>query len=242
MSRSDPSLLPLIAVAGQATFEGCIAVLNVPRETLLSMLPSAVDLPTGDFADCPCLLVFGEQSDGTAFFGGLRLPWGVRYHELMVAIPFVRWAGSRDVFLFILGMACDASWAVWNGNTYYGFRKRLASMSWEGGCFYATDEGHQPGLQAILRPRASASTGQFAWIQAAAALPVLGHRDDGSFVRSRFEWDFREAAVEAAALSLVVENHFLELPVGRYAVRNDDAYWVRRMRWRLSWPTTANSL
>jgi hypothetical protein len=242
MSRSEPPPLPLIAVAGQATFEGCIAVLNVPRETLLVMLPSAVDLPKGDSSHCPCLLVFGEQSDGIAFFGGLQLPWGVRYHELMVAIPFVRWGESGGVFLFILGMACDASWAVWNGNIYYGFRKRLASMSWEGGCFYATDEGRQPGFQATLRPRASASSGQFTWIQSAAALPVLGHRDDGSFVLSRFDWDFREAAVEAAALSLSVEKRFPELPLGRRAVRNDDAYWVRRMRWRLSWPTTANSL
>lgn len=234
-----PTRLQPTAIAGQATFAGCLAVINVARQVLLPMLPPSVTLPQGDSREYPCLLVFGEQGDGITFFGGLSVPWGVRYHELMVAIPFVRWEGAAGEHLFVAGMTCDFWPAVWNGNLHYGFSKRLARMSWDGERFSVTDESHQPSFYAALQPRASATAGQFEWIQSAVALPVLGLRRDGVFVRSRFDWDFREADVEAAALRLTLGQNFRELPLGEHTACHDDAFQVRRMRWRLSWPTTA---
>ena len=121
-------------------------------------------------------------------------------------------------------MICDFWPAVWNGNFYYGFKKRLAQMSWSGERFSVADEGHRATFHAVLRPGAEPPGRSLDRIRAAAALSVLGHRDDGSFVRSRFDWDFREAAVESASLALTVGQHFRELPLGAHSSRNDDAY------------------
>jgi hypothetical protein len=240
--RRDPSRLPSPAIAGQATFAGCLAVIDIAREALLPMLPPSVRLPESESPKYPCLLVFGEQRNGTTFFGGMAVPWGLRYHELMVAVPFVRWDAVPGEHLFVSGMTCDFWPAVWNGNFYYGFRKRLAQMSWDGDRFSAAGEGRHPGFRATARGRGQATDDALDWIRSAAALPVLGHRDDGVFVQSRFDWDFREAEVDPVTLAFTLGRHFRELPPGEStACRQDDAYRVRRMQWRLSWPTVAPS-
>jgi hypothetical protein len=88
----------------------------------------------------------------------------------------------------------------------------------------------------VLRPGSAASRGGLAWIEQAAALPVLGHHGGNRFVRSRFEWDFREASAEPAVLDLSVGPGFTPLPLRAAATCPDGVYAVRNMRWRLSWP------
>ena len=110
-----------------------------------------VALPPGNSATHPCLLAFGEQSGGTTFFGGFGLPWGIRYHELMVAVPFVGWQGAAGEHLFVSGMACDFWPAVWNGNFYYGFKKRFARMGWSGDHFAVEEDGRRAGFDAVVR-------------------------------------------------------------------------------------------
>ena len=234
MNGTESVGLPLVAVAGQATFDGCLAVVRVPDEIVRSMLPSGVELPSPDLAGQPCLLAFGEQSEGTAFLGGFPVPWGARYRELMVAIPFAHWAGRSC--LFIAGMTCDAWWAVWNGNLYYGFQKRLASMSWDGRQFLSGNDGDQPVFRATCYPSISDPGIQFEWMKSAAALPVLGRRADGTFVRSKFDWDFANAEVEPTRVELALGHGSRALPIESGVTRHDDAYRVRGMRWRLSWP------
>jgi hypothetical protein len=241
-TRREQTRLAPTATAGQATFAGCISTIAVARQVLVSKLPPSVALPQGDSTTYPCLLVFGEQMEGTTFFGGLSVPWGIRYHELMVAIPFVRWAGAAGEHLFVAGTTCDFWPAVWNGNFYYGFQKRLAKMSWSGERFSVTDENHRLDFLAELRPRGGAQGRALDGIRAAAALSVLGHRDDGVFVRSRFDWDFRAAAVEATSLSLTLGQHFSEIPFGACSACHDDAYRIRGMRWRLSWPNSVTTV
>jgi len=237
---SHTASIPPAAIASQATFAGGLAIIHVARRSLVPHLPPSVALPRDDSPAYPCVLAFGTQSDGTTFFGGLAMPLGIRYHELMVAVPFVLWNGAAGEYLFITGMICDLGPAVWIGNVYYGFRKRFARMSGGGERFTVDEESHQPGFQAVLRPPGKTAGSTLNRIRAAVALPVLGCRSDGMFVQSRFDWDFREAAVEAASLSLTVGEHFRELPLGAHSACHD-AYRVDRMRWRLSWPTAAPS-
>jgi hypothetical protein len=230
---------PLTSIAGQAKFAGCLAIVHIARQTLQSILPASVALAPGDSPAYPCLLVFGEQSDGTTFFGGLPVPWGIRYHEFMVAIPGVSWHGASGEHLFVSGMICDFPPAVWNGNFYYGFRKRLARMSWNGKRFVVVDDTHRTGFEATLLPRSASLGPALDQIRAAAALSVIGQRHDGVFARSRFEWEFREAAIEPVSLRFALGQRFRELPLGAQTGCSDDAYRVQGMRWRLSWPTTA---
>jgi hypothetical protein len=152
----------------------------------------------------------------------------------MVAIPFAHWAGQNC--LFIAGMTCDAWWAVWNGNMYYGFQKRLASISWDGSQFLSGHDGDQPAFRAVCEPSVSAPRIPFEWIRSAAALPVLGQRADGTFVRSKFEWDFASAGVEPTHVALTIGQGYRDLPIASAVTWHDDAYRVHGMRWRLSWP------
>jgi hypothetical protein len=225
-------------IAGQATFSGCLAVVPVEQPTLQSWLPPSISLPQCGDAACPCLLAFGEQAHGATFFGGFTVPWGVRYHEFMVAIPFARSERVSGEFLFVLGMVCDFWPAVWSGNSYYGFSKRFAPMSWDGARFLVKDDRGEVDFCGAVDAANQTSEVALDWIRAAAALPVLGARRDGAFVRSRFEWDFRDATVEPTALHLTVSEGFDELPLGRKLAHNG-AYRVEGMKWRLGWPASA---
>jgi len=234
-TRAEYAPLAPTMIAGEAMFSGCLCTIDLARSIVASYLPDAVALPPESSATHPCLLAFGEQSAGTTFFGGFSVPWGIRYHELMVAIPSVSWAGAAGLHLFVTGMACDFWPAVWNGNVYYGFKKRFARMGWSGDRFAVAGEaGHRP-FDAVLHPRPDVPPAIHR-IRAAAALPVLGYRMDGVFVRSRFDWDFRGAVVEGASLEIPQGQHLPELPPTAHPVSNVDACRVRGMIWRLGWP------
>jgi hypothetical protein len=234
-----PDSLPLTALAGQATFSGCLAVLDLPSALLLARLPPGMALPAAGHASSACLLAFGEQSHSTGYIGGWPLPWGVQYHELMLAVPVASERSPGGRCLFVLGMACDASWAVWNGNLHYGFNKRLASMSWDGTRFLVSDGGNRPGFDATFSSRQE-DEHDLEWIRAAAELPVIGMRDDGRAIECRFDWSFTDAVTIAGRLALSVSPCFAELPLSGSEVTCDRAHLVEGMRWRLSWPLPAN--
>jgi hypothetical protein len=219
-------------------FEGCIAMVRIPSARLRPQLPPEIEIVSDDERGPSCLLLFGEQSEGTAFVGGMPIPWGSRYHELMVAVPDVRCTRTGTAHLFVLGMVCDAWWAVWNGNAYYGFRKRLAPITWDGRRFAVSGDGDRDGFRAVV-DQATAAAPPIGWIQAAAALPVLGHRFDGRLVRSHFDWELGSHPVDPVTIRLAVSPAFAELPVGIDAAPSYDAIRISGMRWRLSWPLAA---
>jgi len=201
------------------------------------MLPAALAIPESDTPTSACLLAFGEHQDAKAFFGGVPITWGARYHELMLAIPCV--GGEANPYLFVPAMACDAWWAVWNGNVHYGFGKRLVSIQWDGSRYRVEDESHErDSFDATLHRKTGGSIKPLTWIRSAASLPVLGRRADGRFIESRFDWDFAEASIEPIAVHVNPGRDFGVHPLAR--LFSDEAFFVRQMRWRLSWPTTSS--
>jgi hypothetical protein len=223
-------------VVCDAIFDGCLATVDVPRRALLPGLAADLRLPGVASDSCRCLIALGEQRDGTTFFTGLPLLWRAAYCELMVAIPYVRWGTVGQPYLFIHAMACDAWWAVWNGNLYYGFAKRLTSMTWNATRFTVFDEGPDPVFQATLRRPRRQGFDRLHWIKSAAALPVLGCRDDGVLIESHFDWDFRDGFVDPVEIEFRVGPDFRELPLPPGTRRRIEAYRVHRLRWGLSWP------
>lgn len=238
-SRFDFTQLTAPAVAGQATFTGCLAVVPIARRALQSRLPACLSLQAKNSEEYPCLLVFGEHVEGTAVFGGLSVPLGLRYRELMVAIPFVSWDRAAGDYLFVSGMVCDFWPAVWNGNTYWGFSKRFAPMSWDGSRLLVQNERGDVDFCGAVGGVERPFVDTLDWIQAAAGLPVLGVRRDGVFVRSRFEWDFRRANIERVLLRLTPGSGFHELPLERDPKARYSAFSVVGMDWRLTWPDTS---
>lgn len=225
--------LPPGQVAGEAMFDGCLAIVDVPEAALGPLLPPSVMPPPRD-PIARCLLAFGEQSNARAFFGGIPITWGAQYRELMVAVPFAQVGGNAC--LLVLGMACDAWWAVLNGNLHYGFRKRLATLAWSAGRLLVHGDDVSDAMLVAVESTEHGPPEPLAWIRAAAALPVIGCRSDGRLVESRFDWDFREGETFAAAVQIDARAGFPELPVSSEALRCAHGYRVRRMSWRLSWP------
>lgn len=236
LASSLLSRAPLSSVAGQAIFSGGLAIVGIDREFLRLRLPPSTVLHGGDQAYQPCLLAFGEQQAGTTFFGGVSVPWGVQYHELLVGIPFVRCAGDPINHLFVLGMTCDFWPAIWNGNFYYGFHKRFASMRWDDQAFVVISGDGRAEFHASLHGADGYAESTFELIRTIASQPVLGWRNVGGLVRTSFDWDFSTASIRPASLRLSLDAHFRELPDGSKLKIIGEAYQVRGMRWRLSWP------
>ena len=236
-ARDSGGVLSAAAIAGEAFFSGCLAVVAVPHAALQAIVPAAVTLPS-DAGTCRCLLAFGRQEDAAPLLAGVTMPFRVQYHELMVAIPFARRRGDDRSWLFVVGMACDAWWAVWNGNLHYGFAKQLAAISWSGGRFLMTDRRGGDLFAASLLPSGVADPTALEWIQRSVALPVLGIREDGLAMHSRFEWDMSRGQTPPVAVSIAGRSDLRELPAG-LDLSAANAYAVHRMRWRLSWPVPA---
>lgn len=224
-----PTTLEAAEIAGEATFSGGLTTLLVDRDVVAAMLPS-LTAPAPFSPRSRVLLAFGEQARGMTYFGGWPIPWGIRYHELMVAIPFVRLDGSDEDYLFVTGMTCDFLPAVWNGNRFYGFKKRFVSMSSGPDSFVVDPPGD--GFSATLRPSPALDEDR-EWVRWASALPILGVRDDGSFVRTRFDWSFTNARLDAAEVRVHIGRQFPELTAGTYESRG---VRVTDMRWRVGWP------
>ena len=224
-----PTSLEPAEIAGEATFSGCLTTVSVDRHDIVAMLPP-LTVPARPASRYTVLLAFGEQANGKTYFGGWPFPWGIRYHELMVAIPFVHRHGDDETYLFVSGMTCDFLPAVWNGNQFYGFKKRFVTMS-AGPDSFVVDPASD-GFSATIHP-AAADDEDRAWLLWASALPILGVRDDGSSVRTRFDWSFTNSRIEHVESRIRIGRQFPEFAAGAYT---GPGVRVADMRWRVGWP------
>ena len=229
---------------GQARFDGCIAFTNWTRKDVAALLPPDVRLAANTTSTPhlhPVVFVFGEHSRGTLLFGGLAVPTGIAYFEFGMAIPFVEDRGGLGVYV----PRMYASWfpPVWSGNVHYGFAKRLARMGWHGSVFVVGSDAEGLLLHAAAEPAGGWSPGSgcglphFAALRETFSLPIVGRRDDGSLVRSFFDWGFDTAMVRPADSCISIDGPVLD---GLAPRRCHDApagtFEVRGMVWRLSWP------
>jgi len=233
--------------AGQARFSGCIAFTNWPRDEVAALLPPELTLaPNATAPDVhPVMFVFGDQADGALIFAGLTVPTQITYQELGIVVPFVHHRGGPYLHSYVPRMYSSYFPAVWHGNAHYGFSKELARMRWQGPVFLATAEDGSLLLHAETEaagdwsPGARCDAPNFDAMRAVVALPVLGRRDDGTYVRSYFGWDFRDATVRPSDSCVSIDAPVL---TGlRPRLCHDTAsgtFEVRGMTWRLSWPST----
>jgi hypothetical protein len=233
--------------AGQARFSGCIAFTNWPRDEVAALLPPELTLaPNGTAPDVhPVMFVFGDQADGALIFGGLTVPTQITYQELGIVVPFVQHGGGPHLHNWVPRMYSSYFPAVWHGNAHYGFAKELARMRWHGPIFLATREEGSLLMHADTEPSGDWSPGtrcdapNFDAMRAIVALPVLGRRDDGTYVRSYFGWDFRDATVRPSDSCVSIDVPVIAgLRPRRCHDTASGTFEVRGMTWRLSWPST----
>jgi hypothetical protein len=228
---------------GEARFAGCIAFANWPRVEIERMLPPELALaanrsPTPELH--PVLFMFGAIRNTTILFGGVAMPTGVDYPELLMAIPFVRHRSGCNLHLYMARMFSSVPASVFVGNAYYGFAKSLAAMSWQGPIFTVSDatDGH-------LLLHASVDSGggpdgaapNLAAMRSILALPIVGRRTDGTLVSSYFELDFDAGSVTPADSWISIDAPIMA-EVGPHRCYDAPAGTIlfNDVIWRLSWP------
>jgi hypothetical protein len=235
-----------LSFAGQAAFNGCIAVCSWPRAEVAALLPPELVLAGGDAPGRerhPVVFVFGEHTEGATLFGGLTFALGVDYHEFALAVPFVRHRAGRFLHTFVPRMYASFFPAAWAGNTHYGLAKAMATMGWHGPQFVITAPDGALLLHASIEAAGAWQAAALgAWpallaLRQAFALPIAGRRNDGSYVASYFGWDFTEALVRPIDAAVAIDAPLVDGITPRWCSALDaGAFEVRRMLWRLSWP------
>jgi len=239
---------PKLTFVGRADFNGCIAFFNWSRVDVARVLPSELELAanvsvTPDVH--PLVLIFGEQERGATIFGGMTLPTGVGYYELGMAIPFVTHRRGRHLHNFIPLMYSSFFPPIWAGNVHYGFSKAFAAMRWEDSLFIVTRPDGALLLRATVEPAGDWVPGRncdlpnFDEMRSVFALPVLGRRQDGTYVKSYFRWDYGAARVRAVRAAVSIEAKLIEGVAPRTCMSLRSAtFEVQRMEWRISWPAS----
>jgi hypothetical protein len=236
-------------LAGQARFNGAVLFLNWSRRDVEAVLPADVTLAANSLVPAmhPVVFIVGEQTEGALIFGGFTIPTGIRYEEVAIAVPFVRCGRDPALHIYIPRIYSSYFPAVWNGNVHYGFAKRLARIGSDGAAVVVTEDG-APLLRAELTPAgdwlsgAHCSLAHFEAMCAVFALPVLGRRGDGRYVRSRFEWGFEDAAVRRIGGHVSIEASLGQgLTPRRCPVDPEGGFEVRGMLWRLTWPVSGRT-
>ena len=232
---------------GQATFNGCIAFTNWMRHEVEKLLPPELELATTTSSTThfhPVVFIFGEQTEGTALFGGFTIPLGVAYNEFGMAIPFVKHRRGPYLHTFVARMYSSYFPATWNGNVHYGFSKEMAKMRWQGPVFTLTTEHDTPLLHIGVESGGAWLRGtfrdleNFEAVRDIFALPVVGRKSNGAYVCSHFGWDFSDALVRAVKACISIDAPFVDglTPCECHSV-SSGAFDVRGMLWKLSWPS-----
>jgi hypothetical protein len=231
---------------GEARFNGGLAAAHWPRAALQALLPDDIALAanvstTPDLH--PLIFIFGEQLEGTILFGGMSIPLGVRYTEFGLAIPYVVYRDEPSLHTYVPRMYSSFFPPVRDGNLHYGFGKAEATVAWHGRiATLSTPDG------GLLWHAAVEPTGPWcrtvhetppglAALRAALALPILGRKQGGRYVRSYFDLGFSEAQVRPLRCAISIDTALIEgLPLQRCVAVPDGAFEVRGMVWHLSWP------
>ena len=188
---------------GVATFSGAVVTVAQAPSVVATLLPPALRLVDATWAERsaeehPIVCVFGEMTAGGVHWGGRDLPSGMRYREASVFVPFVGHADSPGPMVFSCEMLADHVAPVVLGNYFYGLRKRVAFIDWEGAGYRAYVAG-QPVIECTgalpdVRP-ANLNSGDLGlrWLKQTFALPILGLRGAGQYIQSNFIWDLNGA-------------------------------------------------
>jgi hypothetical protein len=226
----------------QSSFAGAVLVAMAAREQATRMLPADLELaePVDPGQEThPVIAVFGTHRRCTALVADRPVGSASDYHELILAVPYVRRRGSAWLHLCVVSAHSDAPITVWNGNVHYGFVKHAARLRWESELLTVTTADGRlachGGVAADTGPAVPRRDG-IRHLQAALSLPTIGHRPGAGLVSAYFDWQVDAAGVRAAQGYLA-----LDQPVGsqtpcEWQAAGGGAFVVSDVRWRLSWP------
>ena len=241
---SAPSPKQGLSAVVATRFRGCIVRCDVPRDDVARLLPAGIHVgraPRVARGRHPLIFIFGEHDGSALLFASLSLPTGVRFYEMVIAVPYVHATGNTDPAVYLPRVFTTEPVITWSGNAHYGYSKRMVPIERLGSSYVVSDEAGMLLAHAVVEPagawQAAATSPLAAFPAALGAMPVLGAREGGSIVRSHFEWTFDRSWVRRVHASMSID-----APLGRGIERGTHravdtaSVQVWDLGWRLSWP------
>jgi hypothetical protein len=237
--RADPR-----AFVAETRFSGAIVTCEVPRAQVARLLPESLRLgaaPAVSRNRHPVVVICGEHDQSKVVFASLPIRTGVRFPELVIAVPYVHGAGP-EAALFVHRVFSGEPVVTWSGNAHYGYAKRMVPMEWLGDTFVVNEESGRLLMEVRCEPDGpwamadEASSSPLRQAVAVGRMPVLGCRADGELVRSWFEWDFD--GVWIRPIRAFVSGELVPSRDGSGTARGvaGGCLEASRVGWRISWP------
>jgi hypothetical protein len=235
-----------VSFVAEADFDGVVVFTNWRRSEIIRGLPPGLrpGLNISSTPDIhPLAFVFGTQSRAGLIFGGVSLPTAVQFHELVIAVPFVRHEDGRNLHVFVPRIYSGDVVSTWSGNAQYGLSKQLAEFRSFAATYAVSARGGPLLLHATVEP-----TGQWSScrdlvppdlcaVTEVFRLPILGRRSDGTEACSYFAWDLRHASARRVRAVVSIDAPLgAGLDPGVFHGVESSTFEVRGMRWRVSWP------
>lgn len=233
----------------RAVFSGVVVLAAARRSALERALPEELRLGSSRASPGwhPVLFVVGDQTRGASRLGGIDLEWGTQYQELVVAVPFVVPRRACSLSVYAAGMYSSYLPSSWVGTVSYGYHKRPGALERRGAIHALTTPEEGLVFQATVEPsgpwRRSAEdgSGALATLRAIAALPWIGRKPNGLFVRSRAKWEVDEACVRPVEAQATVHKPLAPgLPTGDYETVRGASVEIHGMVWWLGFPRGCN--
>lgn len=239
---------------GRAIYEGRVVFTNLDRSVVANLLDSRLKLaaPTDpQMTDHPVILMFGHQTKTTMILpGGVQLPVGDDYRELILMIPFVQEKSGTKWHNYVVRIYLDDFWAMVGGNQWYGYRKEEAEFTEQaaspqfqvasGGAarFEASVEDVGPPL---TDAQAEAQLPYYPEMKTILGMPILGTLEQypgDPFVCSYFDFRFKDGVVQAMRskhtfVSMFVPDMAGFVSAGELASVPDGAWRVSNLPWQL---------
>jgi len=196
----------LLQVTGR--LDGVALILDLPADRLAALLPQGLGLLPQSVVAAgrhPLVLLFGQQSE----VGPNLLPFGLKYLEFVLALPFVRpHDGPKGPFCHLPILLLDRRLPTILGRWLYGFAKRRAACRRSEGSFAIArlEDG-----AALLSARFAATGGMgradeledFRNLRCLFGQPLISQGRGGRWRYARFDFDLTRAALRPVAAEVV---------------------------------------
>ena len=178
-------------------------------------------------------------------------PFPFPYKEMTLLIPFVQKKGESNWHNYALRMYLDNAQAVFLGNTFYGYARKLGNFVEDtNNLVVSALAGDVVRINAVAvddwlnHEDADESLPYYRSMLEILQMPVLGRHRDGHNICSYFELNPDDALVRKLAahvefLSPLVPAMESWAELGRQASAPDGAFEIRALEWRIQYPPAA---
>jgi len=226
-----------------STFDGELLFANLARDVVNEVLPSGLRLAqnTKEPQLHPIALILAHHADCWWDLPGVDTPNNpLDYHELILLIPFVQCRPDDRWHNYVVRMYLDDDFAIWVGNTYYGYAKERATL-------VRTDAGAHRKFE-VSRPAicfscdvtrvAPGSPAHYDAMRDILRMPILGLMSNGAIVRSYWRWGDAATTVRVTTRARFIQKFVPKMAhwTGDIPSVDEGAVRMEGLRWAMEWP------